>query len=91
MAVPSLEEHLETYVDALDPEAGNEADYHAASDKAYCWRSSRLLGRQHLNFFPSIRRSDGDFERMVQAVEQSTSTAWQHLCRTVALRKAGIH
>lgn len=68
MAIPSLESHLEDYVDALDPEAGIEAEYHPRNDKLYCWRSLRLLGRQHLDYFGQIRRSDGDFEGMVRDI-----------------------
>ena len=68
MAMPDLFEHLEDYADALDPEAGIEAEYHPRNNKLYSWRALRLLSRQHLGLFSKIRRRDGDFELMVRDI-----------------------
>lgn len=68
MAIPNVYEHLEEYVDALDPDAGIEAEYHPKHASNFCWKTLRLLARQHLNHFDMIRKRDGDFERMVRTI-----------------------
>ena len=65
--VPSLEEHLSSYVDALDPEAGIEAEYHPKNDSLFTWRALRLLSRDHLGKFHMINHK-GDFEKMVRSI-----------------------
>jgi len=67
-SVPPLFSHLDEYIEALDPENGIEADYHPRNDKPFAWRAMRLLARDHLGRFGSIRRRDGDFERVVRAI-----------------------
>ena len=67
-SVPPLFSHLDDYIEALDPENGIEADYHPRNDKPFAWRAMRLLARDHLGRFGSIRRRDGDFERVVRAI-----------------------
>lgn len=47
-AVPSLAQHMEAYIDAEDPEAGIEADYHPKKQPEYCWRARRLLASHSL-------------------------------------------
>lgn len=47
-AVPSFAQHMEAYVEAEDPEAGIEADYHPKKQPEYCWRARRLLAGHSL-------------------------------------------
>jgi THO complex subunit 1 len=68
MAIPNVYSHLEEYVDALDPEAGIDAEYHPKNNANFCWQTLRLLAREHLDCFGNIRHSDGDFERMVRHI-----------------------
>lgn len=65
--VPSLEEHLADYIEALDPEAGIEGEYHPKNDSLFTWRALRLLSREHLGKFHMINHG-GDFERMVRHI-----------------------
>ena len=66
--VPDLDSYLEEYVEALDPEAGIEKEYHPRNDKAFSWRAMRLLARDHLSKFNLLQRRDGDFERVVRTI-----------------------
>lgn len=40
---PKFEKFLEPYLEADDPEAGIEEQYHPKNDPFYCWRATRLL------------------------------------------------
>lgn len=40
---PKLDKFLEPYMEADDPEAGIEEQYHPKNDPFYCWRATRLL------------------------------------------------
>ncbi|CAB9521518.1 tHO complex [Seminavis robusta] len=64
---PALEDHLESYVDALDPESGIEAEYHPKNDSLFTWRALRLLSKDHLGKFHMITHK-GDFENMVRKI-----------------------
>uniref|UniRef100_A0A7S4N1P0 THO complex subunit 1 n=2 Tax=Odontella aurita TaxID=265563 RepID=A0A7S4N1P0_9STRA len=66
--IPSLESHLEDYVEALDPEAGIEETYHPRNDKAFSWRAMRLLAKDNIGRFEAVRRRDGDFENVVRDI-----------------------
>ena len=55
-------------MDALNPDAGIEDEYHPKHASNFCWQALRLLGRHHLNHFGLIRKCDGDFERMVRII-----------------------
>ena len=66
-SAPSLQSHLEEYVDALDPESGIEAEYHPKNDALFSWRAMRLLSTQHLSDLHFLSKS-GDFERVVRKV-----------------------
>jgi THO complex subunit 1 len=68
-AVPSLEQLLEQYVEALDPEAGIEEEYSPKRDKLLGWQALRLLSEKHLAVFSSVQ-SNGDFENLVRRVYQ---------------------
>lgn len=64
-AIPSLEEHLEPYVEALDPESGIEADYHPGSDPLFSWRAMRLYAKHQLPLLKNCRRP-ADLERITR-------------------------
>jgi len=77
---PDVHDYLEEYVEALDPEAGIEAEYHPKNDKLFAWRALRLLARDHVGEFgrctdvgapgsgTMIRQKNGDFEGMVRSI-----------------------
>lgn len=67
VAMPSPETHLESYVDALDPDSGIEADYHPKKDSLFTWQALRLLSRDYLGKFHMINHK-GDFEKMVRTI-----------------------
>jgi THO complex subunit 1 len=67
-AVPSERDHLEEYVEALDPESGIEDEYHPKFVPAFCWRALRLMATaDYLADFELIH-PNGDFEGMVRHV-----------------------
>ena len=66
----SMETYLEDYVEALDPEAGIEAQYSPKGNKIFCWQALRFLAKSHLCLFDQIR-SNGDFEGLVRQVYQT--------------------
>jgi THO complex subunit 1 len=67
--IPSLEVHLQHYVDALDPDAGIDDEYHPKNDRAYCWQAMRLFSRHHLDRLHLVNCSGGgDFERLTRHV-----------------------
>ncbi|KAL7480242.1 hypothetical protein ACHAW6_005937 [Cyclotella cf. meneghiniana] len=72
-SLPTLDTFLEPYVEALDPEAEVDAEYHPGNDKVYCWRALRLLARSQegegqLCRFVHLRRKDGNFEGIVRGM-----------------------
>ena len=64
---PSVDAHLNDYVEALDPESGIEAEYHPKNNAYFNWQALRLLSMQNLNDFNTVHAS-GDFEAMVREV-----------------------
>lgn len=52
--VPSMELHLQDFVDAEDPEAGIEDEYHPKHDTMYCWRARRLMATSKLSVFEEM-------------------------------------
>lgn len=64
-ATPSLEKHLAEYVDALDPEAGIEDEYHPKNDSMFTWRAMRLYAKHQLPLLKNCRKPD-DLERMTR-------------------------
>lgn len=56
--IPSFDAHMESYIDAEDPDAGIEEAYHPKNDKVYCWRARRLLANKKLAAFEDM--ADGD-------------------------------
>ena len=64
-ALPTLEEYLEPYVEALDPESGIEAEYHPGNDPLYAWRAMRLYARHQLPLLKHCRKPT-DLERITR-------------------------
>jgi THO complex subunit 1 len=64
-AAPTLEKHLEDYVDALDPEAGIEDAYHPKNDAMFTWRAMRLYAKHQLPLLKKCRKP-ADLERMTR-------------------------
>ena len=65
--IPKLEDHLKDYVEALDPDAGIEAEYHPRNDKLCMWRAMRLLSADHLDQLEKVG-PNGDLEPMVRHI-----------------------
>jgi len=71
---PNIFEFLEDYVEALDPEAGIEAEYHPKNDKLFAWRAMRLLSdTKYIGILGGdksghkmINLKNGDFEGLVR-------------------------
>lgn len=68
-SVPTTKDHLQEYVEALDPDSGIEEEYHPKRNAVFTWRALRLLAADHLEDFGQIR-PDGDFETMVRTIYQ---------------------
>ena len=51
--IPPLDEFLQPFRDAEDPEEGIEEEYHPKNQPVYCWRGFRLLTGSHLNVLDS--------------------------------------
>lgn len=78
--LPQLDKFLEDYVEALDPEAGIEDEYHPRNDKLFVWRAMRLLSHKYVGSFGQnkdkakeasdvmIRKRTGDFEGLVRKI-----------------------
>jgi THO complex subunit 1 len=67
--VPSVDDHLEEYVEALDPDSGIEAEYHPKSSAFFNWQALRLMSYQNLGDFDRLY-PNGDYEAMVRHVWQ---------------------
>ncbi len=72
---PDTFDFLEDYVEALDPEAGIEEEYHPKNDKLFAWRAMRLLNEKHVgslgidhNGHAMINLHNGDFEGLVRKI-----------------------
>lgn len=70
----SMDQYFEEYADALDPEAGIEAEYHPKNNKLASWRALRILSKRHIGDFGDkdglsmIQKKNGDFEGIVRKV-----------------------
>lgn len=62
--VPSFEEHIREYLDAEDPDAGIDEEYHPKQNSVYCWRAMRLLAVKDVTSFE--RMGDGDISKGLQ-------------------------
>lgn len=63
--IPSLEGHLEDYVEALDPESGIEAEYHPGNDALFAWRAMRLYAQHEASRLKECRQP-ADLERITR-------------------------
>jgi THO complex subunit 1 len=63
--LPTLEEHLEPYVEALDPESGIEDEYHPKNDSLFTWRAMRLYAKHQLPLMSQCRRP-ADLEKITR-------------------------
>ena len=54
--IPTLDEHLEFYVEALDPESGIEDEYHPKNDSLFTWRAMRLYAKHQLPLISQCRK-----------------------------------
>jgi THO complex subunit 1 len=66
---PDLYTHLQDYVEALDPDAEIEAEYHPKNNALFGWRALRLLSVDHLGEFNLLDRN-GDYEGLVRTIYQ---------------------
>mmetsp|Transcript_9426 Transcript_9426/g.23485 ORF Transcript_9426/g.23485 Transcript_9426/m.23485 type:complete len:896 (-) Transcript_9426:305-2992(-) len=72
--IPTLEEHLELYVEALDPESGIEDEYHPKNDSLFTWRAMRLYAKHQLPLMSQCRRP-ADLEKITRKwYKESTGT-----------------
>jgi THO complex subunit 1 len=67
LQAPTLERHLVSheYIDALDPDAGIEDEYHPKSNPYFCWQALRLLPVGDLD---RVSFRTGDFEAAVRHI-----------------------
>ena len=70
-----MNQFLDEYADALDPEAGIEEEYHPKNNKLSCWRALRSLSKTHIGSYADdkdghcmIQKRTGDFEGIVRKV-----------------------
>ena len=63
--LPTLEEHLEPYVEALDPESGIEDEYHPKNDSLFTWRAMRLYAKHQLPLMSQCRQP-ADLEKITR-------------------------
>lgn len=59
--VPSLVTFVEDYIEAEDPDAGIEDEYHPKHDTVYCWRTRRLIACNKLSVFEHM--NDGSIAK----------------------------
>jgi len=69
--LPTLEEHLEPYVDALDPESGIEDEYHPKNDSLFTWRAMRLYAKHQLTLMSQCRQPS-DLEKVTREWHRRT-------------------
>merc|ERR1711935_943766 len=63
--LPTLEEHLKPYVEALDPESGIEDEYHPKNDSLFSWRAMRLYAKHQLPLMSQCRQP-ADLEKITR-------------------------
>lgn len=67
-SVPTFTQHIERFLDAEDPDAGIDEEYHPKHEADYCWRARRLLAAEHLSAFAAM--PDGDLAKGLKAVTE---------------------
>lgn len=69
-----IDQFLDEYADALDPDAGIEEEYHPRKNKLSSWRALRFLSRDYIGHFGDndkkcmISKRTGDFEGIVRKI-----------------------
>jgi len=69
-----IDQFLDEYADALDPDAGIEEEYHPKNNKVSSWRSLRSLSQKHIGQFGDkdgksmIEKKNGTFEGIVRKI-----------------------
>ena len=63
--IPTLEQHLELYVDALDPDSGIEDEYHPKNNSLFTWRAMRLYAKHQLPLMSQCRKP-ADLEKITR-------------------------
>jgi THO complex subunit 1 len=63
--IPTLEQHLEPYVDALDPDSGIEDEYHPKNNSLFTWRAMRLYAKHQLPLMSQCRKP-ADLEKITR-------------------------
>lgn len=69
-AVPKLEDFVDDYIEALDPESGIEEEYHPKNNPQFCWKALRLLRRNGFADRIHLVKFKGDIEPAIRS-------AWQ--------------
>ena len=62
----SFGSHIEAFVQAEDPEAGIEEEFHPKHSSVYCWRALRLLAAKDVILLEKV--ADGDFARGIRTI-----------------------
>ena len=63
--IPTLKQHLEPYVEALDPESGIEDEYHPKNNSLFTWRAMRLYAKHQLPLMSQCREP-ADLEKITR-------------------------
>lgn len=69
-----MDAFFEEYVDALDPEAGIENEYHPKNNMLSCWRALRLITKNHIGHLGErdgksmMNKKTGDFEGIIRHI-----------------------
>lgn len=71
--VVTYEKHIESYLEAEDPDNGIDEEYHPKNDTVYCWRARRLLADHRLSVFSHM--SDGDIGSGLKHLVNESVTA----------------
>ena len=73
--LPKYYDFLEEYVEALDPEAGIEEEYHPKNERLFTWRALRLLNDGYIGRlgtdemgYKMVDVRNGDFEGLVRKI-----------------------
>jgi len=82
-SVPTFEQHIERYMDAEDPDAGIDAEYHPKREDDYCWRARRLLAARHLSAFEAM--ADGDIGNGLIRIKEASSSSTSSVLDLVVL------
>jgi len=74
--IPSYASHIELYLDAEDPEAGIDDEYHPKHDVLYSWRARRLMAAQALPAFAFMK--DGNISNGLAFINKDGARGGSH-------------